>query len=70
MTLARERLCSYVARPAFSWARLGVRRDGLVVPHHVQCPASEALSYRHSGFSTTDWPGRLPSLLLAHLPPQ
>ena len=30
-TLARERLCSYLARPAFSLARLGVRRDGLVV---------------------------------------
>ena len=29
--LARERLCRYLARPAFSLARLGVRRDGLVV---------------------------------------
>jgi hypothetical protein len=29
--LARERLCRYLARPAFSLARLAVRRDGLVV---------------------------------------
>ena len=29
--LARERLCRYLARPAFSLARLSVRRDGLVV---------------------------------------
>ena len=29
--LARERLCRYLARPAFSLARFGVRRDGLVV---------------------------------------
>ena len=29
--LGRERLCRYLARPAFSLARLGVRRDGLVV---------------------------------------
>ena len=29
--LARERLCRYLARPAFSLARLGVRRDDLVV---------------------------------------
>ena len=28
---ARERLCRYLARPAFSLARLSVRRDGLVV---------------------------------------
>ena len=29
--LGRERLCRYLARPAFSLARFGVRRDGLVV---------------------------------------
>jgi hypothetical protein len=29
--LARERLCRYLARPAFSLARFGVRRGGLVV---------------------------------------
>jgi hypothetical protein len=29
--LARERFCRYLARPAFSLARFGVRRDGLVV---------------------------------------
>ena len=29
--LARERLCRYLARPAFPLARLGMRRDGLVV---------------------------------------
>ena len=63
--LARERLCRYLARPAFSSARLGVLRDGLVVPPHVQCPANEALSYRHSGFSTTDWP----AALIASRPP-
>ena len=33
--LARERLCRYLARPAFSLARLGVRRDGFVV---YRCP--------------------------------
>ena len=35
--LARERLCRYLARPAFSLARLGVRRDGLVV-YRVMSP--------------------------------
>jgi hypothetical protein len=29
--LGRERLCRYLARPAFSLARFGVRRDGLIV---------------------------------------
>ena len=29
--LGRERLCRYLARLAFSLARLGVRRDGLAV---------------------------------------
>ena len=29
--LGRERLCRYLARPAFSLARFGLRRDGLVV---------------------------------------
>ena len=33
--LARERLCRYLARPVFSPARLGVRRDGFVV---YRCP--------------------------------
>ena len=29
--LGRERLCRYLTRPAFSLARFGVRRDGLIV---------------------------------------
>jgi len=29
--VARERLCRYLARPAFSLARLGVRGDGFAV---------------------------------------